>query len=256
MGQGKAKHSLPTKDLSFVLDNAGWLKPAEIDSLRIQFRRYEKDNGIWFNIWTEPTLAGQDVDYTNYQHYNTRKLMHMDSARGVVLSFFAKERQAAIWTGINLEDKLTEERRKNILENVMQPLLKAGKNYAAITAGVAEAQRILAGMPDTETRYDYKWFSQLWRTDIGRVILVFFVIISGTVSGMIITKYNIAGNNNHLQNIPLIVLVFLPVVGAVVLYLYGSMRKQKPERNESGTKHRRRKNISRFDSLTSNDDIE
>ncbi len=235
LGQGKAKHQPTHADnLKYVQDNAGWLTPAEADSLRSQFARYEKENAVWFSVRTEPTLAGKDVNFSNNQHFYSFKELHSNGTRGVTFSFYGVERKIAIAADITLQDKLTEAQRKYIVDDVMSPLLKAGSNYAVITAGVSEARRILAGIAARESAYSK--FIRFLQSDVGGVIIVFLMIISSTVSGTIITKYNIGSNNNHLQNIPLIILVFLPILGAIILSYMGRRLKRNRGSSSGGSK--------------------
>ena len=228
-----------------------WLTPAEQDSLNAQLKRYEQQTGNWINVWVEISLNGDEPGPKSSLRYKQTMRAHKNQHNGVILSFFNSERKMALEAGLNLEDKLTKTRRHYIMDNVITPQLKQQQYHAAITAGINEVKRVLAGMPQpetaeipkAETEQETESFaagSESWLDRFlnwGGAPFVFFV---GLALNFVAASYVFGrlrrAEGDGIQwlflNLLMIAMVFIPLAGAAAMY--GTGRLLTPRRGSGG----------------------
>jgi uncharacterized protein len=126
-----------------VMDLAGILKPMEIENLKDKLRRLEQDTTAQVAILIIPDLQGEVIEKYSLRVANTWKLGQKGLNNGVLLLFAMHDRKVRIEVGSGLENKLTDDICKGIIDSEIVPLFKQSKYYPGIDGAVNAIDRRL-----------------------------------------------------------------------------------------------------------------
>lgn len=171
----------PSPSPHYVLDEAGWLGPPAFQGLDSRLQAYERETSsqLLVAIFTAVPKDAEMVDFSQ-RVFEAWKPGQAGKDNGAILFVFAADRKLRIHTGYGLEGVLPDARCKQIIEEVISPLLRDGRREDAILRG---AEAIIAA-----TKGEY---TGTGRTNLdGRekpgfpplmifLIIVLFVVISG-----------------------------------------------------------------------------
>lgn len=190
--------SLPASPApSYIFDEAGWISPSAKSALNAQLQTYERETSSQLVVAIFPKIPeGEEmVDFSQrvFEHWKPG-LAAKDN--GVILFIFAADRKLRIHSGYGLEGVLPDARCKQIIEETITPLLRAGQREQAAIAG---AQAIIAA-----TKGEYKGTGRTQRDPEGTsipipliifaVFFIVFFIIPKIRSG---TDLVITGRGSH-----------------------------------------------------------
>ena len=123
----------------YVFDEAGWLGPPAFQALDSRLQAYERETSsqLLVAIFKAVPQDAEMVDYSQ-QVFEKWKPGQADKDNGAILFVYAADRKLRIHTGYGMEGVLPDARCKQIIEEVITPLLRQGQREDAILRG-AEA---------------------------------------------------------------------------------------------------------------------
>jgi uncharacterized protein len=126
-----------------VMDLAGILKDSEVADLKAKLKRLEIDTSAQIAILIIPDLQGEILEKYSLRVAKTWKLGQKILNNGVLLLVAMRDRKLRIEVGLGIENILTNETCKEIIENEMIPFFKKGEYYQGIDKGVSAIIRLL-----------------------------------------------------------------------------------------------------------------
>lgn len=167
----------------YVLDEAGWLDPAEFRALDEKLEAYERETSSQFVVAIFKKLPeGAEVFDFSQRVFEAWKPGTAEKDNGAILFIFAADRKLRIHTGRGMEGVLPDARCKQIIANEIVPLLKNGDESGAVMAGadamIAAAKGEYKGtgrtnLDEPEEEVDLLLFS---------LLIIFLIIISKIMS--------------------------------------------------------------------------
>lgn len=121
----------------YVFDEAGWLGSSAFQALeaRLQANERETSSQLLVAIFKAVPQGAEMVDFSQ-RVFEAWKPGQAGKDNGAILFVFAADRKLRIHTGYGLEGALPDARCKQIIEDVIAPLLREGRREDAITRGV------------------------------------------------------------------------------------------------------------------------
>jgi len=133
----RAAEVMPPKPANYFNDYAHAVQPAVAESLDRQLAQFERDSSDQLVVAIYPTMQTDSSleDYT--QRISDRwGVGQKGKNNGAVLFVFVAEHKLRIQTNYGEEARLTDARAKDIIEDVIEPQLRAGNFDGGLTAGV------------------------------------------------------------------------------------------------------------------------
>jgi uncharacterized protein len=90
-----------------------------------------------------PGLQGEVLENYSLRVANTWKLGQKERNNGVLILIAMQDRALRVEVGLGLENTLTNEACKGIIENEIVPFFRKGEYYQGIDAGVNAILRVL-----------------------------------------------------------------------------------------------------------------
>jgi uncharacterized protein len=120
-----------------VLDEAGWLGASAFKSLNERLVANERETSSQLVVAIFNALP-QDAEMVDFSQrvFEAWKPGQVGKDNGAILFVFAGDRKLRIHTGYGLEGALPDARCKQILDDVITPLLRNGQREEAILGGV------------------------------------------------------------------------------------------------------------------------
>jgi uncharacterized protein len=120
----------------YIFDEAGWLGPPAFQSLDASLQAYERETSSQLLVAIFKAVP-QDAEMVDFSQrvFEAWKPGQAGKDNGAILFVFAADRKLRIHTGYGLEGALPDARCKQIIEEVITPLLRQGQREAAILRG-------------------------------------------------------------------------------------------------------------------------
>jgi uncharacterized protein len=138
---------IPPSPARHVTDGAGFLTPAAVTALDTRLVDYEQQSGHQILVWIGDTLGDSVLEDWSIKTFTAWKVGQKKLDDGLVLFIFAKDHKLRIEVGYGLEGEVPDARAKQIVDDTMTPLLRAGKNDEAVGAGVDAILTAIEGHP-------------------------------------------------------------------------------------------------------------
>lgn len=126
----------PSPSPHYVLDEAGWLERPAFQTLDARLQAYERETSSQLLVAIFKAVP-QDAEMVDFSQrvFEAWKPGQAGKDNGAILFVFAADRKLRIHTGYGLEGALPDARCKQIIEEVITPLLRQGQREAAILSG-------------------------------------------------------------------------------------------------------------------------
>jgi uncharacterized protein len=150
--------ALPTtfpNPTGFVTDTAGMLSASSKQSLESELRNFAQADGYEIAVLTVPSLEGDTIEDYATRVFDQWKIGDKKLDTGVLFLISQGDRQMRIEVGYGAEPVLTDAQSSQILNNVVQPLFKAGNYDGGIQAGVSAIEQTLSSEPVQTTTQNY-----------------------------------------------------------------------------------------------------
>jgi uncharacterized protein len=142
-----AAEPIPPSPDRHVTDRAGFLRTETAAALDAKLDAYERQTGHQVLVWIGDSLDGAPLDDWAVRTFAAWKVGRKGFDDGLVMFVLARDRKIDIEVGYGLEDRVPDARAKQVIEDTMAPLLRAGKPDDAVTAGVDAILTAIEGHP-------------------------------------------------------------------------------------------------------------
>jgi uncharacterized protein len=129
----------------FVNDFAAVLSPDVEARLEVRLRGFRDATSAEVAVVTVPALGGRDIESYTVGLAQQWGVGNNQKDNGVVFRIAPAERKVRIEVGYGLEEKLTDIRAKEIIEEVIVPRFKAGRMSDGIVTGAEAILAAIAG---------------------------------------------------------------------------------------------------------------
>ena len=127
----------PSPTPNYIRDDAGWLGTGEFLRLDGKLKDFERETSSQIVVAIFPKIPdGEELFDFSQRLFEAWKPGQADKDNGAIFLVFADDRKMRIHTGFGLEGVLPDARCKQIIADVVAPLLRQGNREAAINAGV------------------------------------------------------------------------------------------------------------------------
>ena len=141
----------------------------------------EQRTGAQVAVLTVDSLEGDSIEDYAVRVFQTWKLGRKGVDDGVLFVVARQERRMRIEVGYGLEDRLTDARSRQILDDIVRPHFRAGNFAAGIEAGVDAIVAAIQGAPLPAPRRD-SGNGRSARSSGSSSSRVMFLIVIGTFS--------------------------------------------------------------------------
>jgi uncharacterized protein len=119
-----------------VTDSAGMISEGTRAALDARLQAYQAQTGHQVVVWIGQTIGGAPLDDFAVKAFQAWRIGRKGHDDGVLMLVLARDRKIDIEVGYGLEDRLTDARSHQIIDEVMAPALRAGDADGALKAGV------------------------------------------------------------------------------------------------------------------------
>jgi uncharacterized protein len=187
------------------------------ERLEGKLRELERRTGAQVAALTVDTLEGDSIEDYAVRVFQTWKLGRRGVDDGVLFVVARQERRMRIEVGYGLEDRLTDARSRQILDDIVRPLFRGGDFGAGIEAGIDAIATVIEGAPLPAPRRDP---ARQFGSTIGLVLFsAMFSVVIGTFSVIALLTPGAGGWFLYLFLIPFYAIfpsvLFPPYGGAV-----------------------------------------
>jgi uncharacterized protein len=137
-----------------VNDVADIVLPPVRERVETKLRDLEGRTGAQVAVLTVDGLEGDPIEDYAVRVFKTWKLGRKDVNDGVLFVVARQERRMRIEVGYGLEDRLTDARSRQILDDIVRPHFRDGNFGAGIEAGVDAIAATIEGAPLPRPRRD------------------------------------------------------------------------------------------------------
>ena len=130
-----------------VTDVAGIVPAPVRERLEAKLADVEQRTGVQVAVLTVDSLEGDSIEDYAVRVFQTWKLGRKGVDDGVLFVVARQERRMRIEVGYGLEDRLTDARSRQILDDIVRPHFRAGNFGAGIEAGCDAIVAALQGTP-------------------------------------------------------------------------------------------------------------
>lgn len=121
----------------YIRDDVGWLSPVGFRTLDAKLMAFERETSSQFVVAIFPQLPeGGDLFDFSQRLYESWKPGGAEKDNGAIFLIFVNDRKLRIHTGYGMEGVLPDARCKQIISDVVVPLMRQGSYEAAVNAGV------------------------------------------------------------------------------------------------------------------------
>lgn len=146
-----ARTPIPDAPTRWVTDPSGFLSESTRSELDARLERYQSTTGRQVIVWIGTTLGDTPLEEWSANAFRAWGIGQRGKDDGVAIFVFSADRRMRIEVGYGVEDVLPDAYASRIIREVMEPELKAGRNDAAIRAGVDRVLARLGGEGDRST---------------------------------------------------------------------------------------------------------
>jgi uncharacterized protein len=137
---------IPPSPTRWCTDEAGFLSSQTVESLDARLESYERQSGHQLLVWIGKTLGTDQVleDWAA-RTFAAWKVGRKGLDDGIVLFIFAEDRKIRIEVGYGLEDKVPDVYAYRIINNILAPGFRAGRQDEAVDAAVTALIGYISG---------------------------------------------------------------------------------------------------------------
>jgi uncharacterized protein len=130
-----------------VMDTASTLSASDKKALESKLAAYRTRTTNEIVVFVLASLKGESIEDVAYGAFNSWKIGRRGKDNGVLLVVALADHKLRIETGKGVEDRLTDLQSSDINRARIAPLLRQGRTYDAIVAGVDGIEAALDGRP-------------------------------------------------------------------------------------------------------------
>jgi len=138
--------AIPPAPQRWATDEAGFLSPQTVQALDARLEDYERQTGHQLLVWIGRTLPPNEVleDWA-VRTFAAWKVGRKGLDDGLVVFIFAGDRKIRIEVGYGLEDKVPDVYAYRVINNILAPGFRAGRQDEAVEAAVTALIGYISG---------------------------------------------------------------------------------------------------------------
>jgi uncharacterized protein len=146
-----AETPIPAAPTRWVTDQSQLVSETTRSALDVRLERYQRATGHQVIVWIGTTLGDAPIEEWAAKAFAKWGIGQKGKDDGIAIFVFSVDRRIRIEVGYGLEDKLPDAYAARIINEVMQPELKAGHPDRALTGAVDQVLSRVGGEPDAVT---------------------------------------------------------------------------------------------------------
>jgi uncharacterized protein len=201
----RAQTPIPPSPARWVTDTAGFMSPAAANQLDSRLEAYQRQTGRQLLVWIGTTTGGVPIEDWAVRAFENWKVGRKGIDDGLALFIMVEDRRLRFEVGYGLEGDVADVIAFRIIEEIITPAIRSGRNDEAVTAGMeAIARAIGTPLPGSAAAPPLPQREQARPLSIGQLIvfgilgLVLLFILATNPSLAIWLLANIlAGGGGH-----------------------------------------------------------
>ena len=134
----------PPTPTRLLTDNVGILKPSEVKTLEQLLSDIEKHELATAIVYIDRAVPpSETLEAYTLRLANAWKVGDAERADGVVVFIFTDDRRMRIEVGLGLEDVLTNDEAKNIIDNKLKPAFRDGRYARGLVNALQSIAQVL-----------------------------------------------------------------------------------------------------------------
>jgi uncharacterized protein len=180
VSMASAQAKIPPSPSRWATDEAGYLSRQTVESLDARLENYEQQTGHQLLVWIGRTLGENAVleDWA-VKTFEAWKVGRKGLDDGLVLFIFAEDHKIRIEVGYGLEDKVPDIYAFRIINNILVPGFRDGRQDEAVDEAVTALIGYISGkdaVPEDD-RGAHRGKSPVNNIFAGLAVLIFFIIL-------------------------------------------------------------------------------
>ena len=139
--------SLPPPPAHHFNDYADFVSPEEAGRLDQRLSQFERETGHQFVVAIFPRLQAASLEEFTLKTADAWAIGRKGADDGVVLFVFANDRRLRLEVGRGLEEALSNETCRRIIEERIVPAFKRGQRIEGLYAGIEAVKATLRNVP-------------------------------------------------------------------------------------------------------------
>jgi uncharacterized protein len=136
---------IPPVPTRWATDEAGFLSPDTVASLDARLEAYEKQTGHQVLVYVGRTTGGVTIEEWAVKVFEAWKVGRKGLDDGLVLFIMAGDRKVRIEVGYGLEERVPDAKAFRIINEVLAPGFRSGRQDAAVSEAVASLLSLASG---------------------------------------------------------------------------------------------------------------
>jgi uncharacterized protein len=136
---------IPPSPAQWATDKAGFLSPAVLETVNARLQAYADREGRQVLVYIGRTTGGYPIEEFAVKSFAAWKVGRKGLDDGLVLFIMAEDRKIKIEVGYGLEDKVTDARASQVINNILVPRIGAGDQNGAVPAAVEALLGFITG---------------------------------------------------------------------------------------------------------------
>jgi uncharacterized protein len=173
---------VPPSPNRWATDEAGFLSPDTVASLDARLEAYEKETGHQVLVYIGRSTGGVPIEDWAVRAFEAWKVGRKGLDDGLVLFIMAADRKVRIEVGYGLEDRVPDARAFRIINEVLVPGFRSGRQDAAVAEAVSGLLSFIsgrdegAGSPETQAPRP-RGRSPLGTLFVAAAVILFFILL-------------------------------------------------------------------------------
>ncbi len=127
LATGHAEFRLPPPPAAYVHDGAGLLSPQGSQRLSVLLSNLDRQAGIQLVLATFPSLQGEVLEDVTMRLAEGWHVGRKQTDSGLLLAVFVQDKKMRIEVGYGLEDKVTDAKAQQVINQILAPAFKLGQ---------------------------------------------------------------------------------------------------------------------------------
>jgi len=136
---------IPPSPAQWATDTAGFLSPAVLETINARLQVFSERAGSQILVYIGRTTSGYPIEEFAVKTFAAWKVGRKGLDDGLVLFIMAEDRKIKIEVGYGLEDKVTDARASQVLNNILVPRIRTGDQDGAVPAAVEALLGFITG---------------------------------------------------------------------------------------------------------------
>ena len=136
---------VPPAPARWATDEAGYLSADTVASLDARLQAFEQETGHQVLVYVGRTTGGVPIEDWAVKAFEAWKVGRKGLDDGLVLFVMAEDRKVRIEVGYGLEDRVTDAQAFRVIDDILLPGFRDGRQDAAVSEAVTSLLAMISG---------------------------------------------------------------------------------------------------------------